>query len=92
VYALFQGNPPEQFPPDDCGLQVVETCPEAVLRLSSRQIRYWFRRIPWCVAVVMPYGVDVHQRPFFPFYQNVAVACKDDPAYADKVIDWWLTN
>jgi hypothetical protein len=90
---LFPGEPPEQFPPDACGIQVVETCPEAVLRLSSRQVRYWFRRIPWCVAVVQPYGVDAHQPPVrFFCYRDVAVCWKDDPAYADKVIAWWLTN
>jgi hypothetical protein len=90
---LFQGDPPEQFPADGDGIQLVETCPEAVLRLSSRQVRYWFRRIPWCVAVVMPYGVDVHQRPMqFRRDRDVAVYWKDDPAYADKVIAWWLTN
>jgi hypothetical protein len=44
------------------------------------------------VAVVYPYGVDLHQRPFYRCYQNVAVAWKDDPAYADKVIAWWLAN
>ena len=93
VYALYQGEPPEQFPAGGCGIHVVETCPEAVLRLSSRQVRYWFRRIPWCVAFVQPYGVDVHQRPLVSRHnRDVAVAWKDDPAYADKVIAWWLTN
>jgi hypothetical protein len=93
VYALFQGETPERFPADGCGIQVVETCPEAVLRLSSRRVRYWLRRIPWCVALVQPYGVDVHQRPLCcRCHRDVAVPWKDDPAYADKVIEWWLTN
>jgi hypothetical protein len=93
VDALFQHDPPPQFPPDECGLHVVETTPEAVLRLSSRQVRYWFRRIPWRVAVVQPYGEDVHQRPLQSrCHRDVAVFWKDDPAYADKVIHWWLTN
>ena len=93
VHDLFLGQPPLQFPPDEIGIQVVETCPEAVLRLSSRRVRYWLRRIPWCVAFVQPYGVDVHRRPFcFRYNRDVAVAWEDDPAYADKVIEWWLTN
>jgi hypothetical protein len=72
---------------------MVEAVPGAVLRLSSRQVRYWFRRIPWCVAVVYPYGVDVHQPDGkFRFGHDVAVPWKDDPAYANKVIDWWLAN
>jgi hypothetical protein len=90
---LFQGEAPEQFPADGCGIQVVETCPEAVLRLSSRQVRYWFRRKPWCVAFVRPYGVDVHgDGLLFRCHRDVAVPWKDDPAYADKVIEWWLAN
>jgi hypothetical protein len=45
------------------------------------------------VAVVHPYGVDAHQRPLhFRYKHNFAVVWKDDPAYADKVIAWWLTN
>ena len=93
VHDLFLGQPPLQFPPDDCGIQVVETCPEAVLRLSSRQVRYWFRRIPWCVAFVQTYGVDVHELPLRVRYdRDVAVPWKDDPAYAIKVIHWWRTN
>ena len=93
VHDLFLGQPPLQFPPDDCGIQVVETCPEAVLRLSSRQVRYWFRRIPWCVTFVLPYGEDLFQHAYrLRCDRDVAVPWKDDPAYADKVIAWWLRN
>jgi hypothetical protein len=93
VHDLFLGQPPLQFPPDEIGIQVVETCPEAVLRLSSRQVRYWFRRIPWCVAFVLPYGVDLDRCPLsFRGHRDVAVPWNDDPAYADKVIEWWLAN
>jgi hypothetical protein len=90
---MFQGQLSEEYPLDVPGIHLVETCPEAVLRLSSRTVRYWFRRIPWCVAVVYPYGVDVHQPPLhFRFGHNVAVAWKDDPVYADKLLAWWHMN
>jgi hypothetical protein len=45
------------------------------------------------LAFVQPYGIDIHQPPLmFRCNRDVAVPWKDDPAYADKVIAWWLTN
>ena len=90
---FFQGNPLPQFPPDKYCIHMVETAPEAVLQLSSKQVRYWFRRIPWGMAGIQPYGVDPFQYPFrYRYWRDVAVFWKDDPDYATKVIDWWLTN
>jgi hypothetical protein len=93
VDAIFQHQPPPQFPPDGSCIHVVETAPEAVFRLASRQVRYWFRRLPWCVAFVQCYGVDVHELPLqVCCNRDVAVPCKEDPAYALKVVRWWFTN
>jgi hypothetical protein len=90
VHNLFEGDPPLPFPPHGCGIHVVETCPGAVLQLSSRQVRYWFRRTLWFVACVQPYGIDVSQHPvLYRWQHDVAVVIHDDPAYdayADKVI------
>jgi hypothetical protein len=50
VNRLFQGDPPDWYPRQGLGLQLVETRPEAVLGLQARQVRYWFRKINWHVA------------------------------------------
>jgi hypothetical protein len=45
------------------------------------------------VTFVLPYGEDLFQHAYrLRSDRDVAVAWKDDPAYADKVIAWWLTN
>lgn len=96
AYRLFQGEVPPCFEVGDSGIQIIETQPDALLRLSSRQIRYWFRTVQWNVAVVMQFGLDVHNKEDLKCrcddISRIGVYWKNEPSYAQRVIAWWSVN
>jgi hypothetical protein len=96
LYTLLLGQVPPGLDGQDPGLQLVEARPGAVLGLEARRVRYWHRRVPARLAVVMPYGVDVHGPVKVRYHPagGVAVYWEDGPGpgYADRVIDWWGRN
>jgi hypothetical protein len=81
------------------GMFIIESEPEAILRTTSKQIRYWFRKRRWDKIVVLPYGFEVNphllpskENNHYRMADSVCVGWQDDPSYADKVIDWWEIN
>ncbi len=96
AYRLFQGGVPPCFNEFDDGLHIIETRPDSLLHLSARTIRYWFRKMQWSVAVVNPFGLDIHDKDGLLYRYNemsrIGVYWKNDPTYAERVIAWWSEN
>jgi hypothetical protein len=50
----------------------------------------------WSVAVVNPFGLDIHDKDGLLYRYNemsrIGVYWKNDPTYAERVIAWWSEN
>jgi hypothetical protein len=93
---LDVGRLPWHWQNDDSGIGIVETRPEALVRLDPSKIRYHLQKIDWRLAVVFPYGFDVLAAEDKPIriYDDLRIAVwwKADPDYADRVCEWWTQD
>ena len=83
---------PAHWEDDDLAISITEALPEAIFRLDPQKVRWWYRKHPWRLFVVIPYGFDMFEydcKSIRIRTPDLSVWFADTPTYADRVISWW---